>query len=119
MCLDDAVFVQGSSVAYLDHVPLEEAGRVEVDAAPDSCAEQPEVPWEKRRAVRRFERERRGKELVERVHELQAPNEIGPERALEGPKTSHDGPLRKHYCAGHGSAASRIDQRQQQDRGAG
>ena len=101
MGLDDAVFVQSSPVADLDEIELEKAGGLYVSSASDPRAEQPEVPGEQGRSQQGFERERGEKELVQRVDELQSPNERAPERAFEGPEASHDRPFRERHCAGH------------------
>ena len=118
MRLQDAVVVQGRPVADLDEVPLEQAGRVCIDATADPRPEQPEVPGKQRRALKRRERQRCRKELVERVHELQPPDERAPERAHKGPVTSYGQPLRERDRSDHHAAAGPVNQRQQAQHGA-
>ena len=116
MRLHDAVIVEGRPVADLDQVPFEEASRADIDAAADLRAEQPQVPGEQGSASQRVERERRSKEFVKRVHELETPDEPTPERTDERPVATHDGPLRQRDPQNHRAAASRINERQQQER---
>src|SRR6185369_14695516 len=58
MGLQDCFVVNGSPVTHVDEIKLDEAGSVDVHAASDSRAEQPQVPYEERRASKRLERER-------------------------------------------------------------